>query len=197
MKKLLEKIKEEEFKKMSMDFEIIETERLTLRGFSPENLKTIFEQFPKSEIREILQLRTEAEFLKEEKKFINGFRSHNISFRLFLLIDKASGKVIGRGGLHNWHTEHNRAELGYVMEDEAYKRKGLMSEAVGAFIDYGFTKLNLNRIEAFIEPGNIPSLKIIEKYNFTKEGLLKQHYKVKDKFENSLLFCLLSENYKK
>jgi ribosomal-protein-alanine N-acetyltransferase len=57
-----------------------------------------------------------------------------------------------------------------------------MTEAVSSIIDYGFNKLNLHRIEALVGSNNIPSLKIMENHNFTKEGLLRQHY-VADKYE--------------
>jgi ribosomal-protein-alanine N-acetyltransferase len=54
------------------------------------------------------------------------------------------------------------------MEDDNFKRKGLMTEAVDAIIDYGFTKMNLNRIEALVASYNVASLRIIEKNNFIK-----------------------------
>ncbi len=179
-----------------MNFEIIQTERLQLKGLSPDNLKNIFEQLPKAEIKKLLGLRTEEDFLLEEKKFHNRYSINNKSFMLFLMVDKATESIIGRGGLHNWNADHNRAELGYVMEDELYKRKGLMSEAVGAFIHYGFSNMELHRIEALVGVENIPSLKIIEKYKFTREGLLRQHYKVDGNFEDSIIFSLLHEEYK-
>ena len=179
-----------------MTFEFIETKRLRLKRFSPEDLNHIFKKFSKDEIIKILNLRTEVEFIKEEKRFLNGYSCYNKSFMLFLLIDKATDTVIGRGGLHNWNAEHHRAELGYEMEDELFKKKGLMTEAVGAFIEYGFEKMNLNRIEAMVGAENIPSLKIIEKYNFKKEGVLRQHYKILNSFEDSVVFSLLHAEYK-
>jgi [ribosomal protein S5]-alanine N-acetyltransferase len=106
-------------------------------------------------------------------------------------VDKESGLIIGRCGLHNWNKEHKRAEIGYVMEMEDFKRKGLMTEAVKAIIDYGFGELNLNRIEAIVGAGNIPSLKIMEKFNFIKEGTMRQHCFADDKYEDSILFSRL------
>ena len=81
------------------------------------------------------------------------------------------------------------------MEDERFKGKGLMTEAINAIIDYGFNKLNLNRIEALVGIGNVPSLRLMERYNFKKEGVLRQHYHVSDNFEDSLLFSKLYCEY--
>ncbi|MEY3398130.1 MAG: hypothetical protein RL220_724, partial [Bacteroidota bacterium] len=68
-------------------------------------------------------------------------------------------------------------------------------EAVVAVVDFGFSKLNLHRIEALIGTNNLPSLKIIEKLGFTQEGLLRKHYLVNDVFEDSLVFSKLAEEY--
>lgn len=178
-----------------MNLLTLETNRLILRGLSPEDMKYIFNNLSKSRIKEVLGHRSEADYLKEEQKHINGYSSYNRRFILFLLTDKESGTIIGRCGLHNWNTGHKRAEIGYVMEDENFKKKGLMSEAVKIIIDYGFKELKLNRIEAIVGIGNVPSLKILEKNNFIKEGILRQHFCVADKYEDSVLFSILLDEY--
>jgi len=81
------------------------------------------------------------------------------------------------------------------MEEEDYKRKGLMSEAVKTIIEYGFKELKLNRLEALVGKNNTASLRIIEKNNFVKEGVLKQHYYLNNGFEDSIVFSLLAEDY--
>ncbi len=180
-----------------MNFETIKTKNLILKGLSPDDMKSIFETNSKEEIKKILGHRSEEDFLKEENKHKNGFSSYNRSFKLFLLVDKSSDSIIGKCGIHNWNMEHKRAEIGYVMEDENYKRKGLMSEALGAIIEYGFTKLNLHRIEALVGTGNTASLRIMEKYNFVKEGVLREHYFATGKYEDSVMFSKLVDEYSK
>ena len=178
-----------------MNFEIIETSRLILKGLSPVDMMYIFENRSKPEIKNILGHRSEEDYQKEESKYKKGYSSYNRSFKLFLMTDKASNTIIGRCGIHNWNVEHRRAEIGYVIEIESYKRKGLMAEALNVIIEYGFDKMNLNRIEALFGSGNIPSLRLMEKNNFIKEGLLRQHYYTADKYEDSILFSKLHHEY--
>lgn len=178
-----------------LNFKILETKRLLLKGLSPDDMKHIFENYSIPEIKEILGHRSEEEYLKEESKYKNGYSSYNRSFNLFLLTEKESGTIIGRCGIHNWNVDHRRAEIGYVMGDELYKRKGFMTEALGAVIEYGFEKLNLNRIEALVGIGNVPSLRLMEKFNFVKEGVLREHYYASDRFEDSVLFSKLCYEY--
>ena len=178
-----------------MNFEIIETKRLILKGLSPDEMNYIFKNCSKDEIKRILGHRSEEAYQKEESKYNNGYSSYNRSFNLFLMTDKTSNTIIGRCGIHNWNAEHRRAEIGYVMEDERYKRKGLMTEALEAVIEYGFNEMNLNRIEALVGIGNVASLRLMEKFNFIKEGLLRQHHYAADKYEDSVFFSKLHHEY--
>lgn len=66
-----------------------------------------------------------------------------------------------------------------------------MSEALKAIIPYGFSELKLNRIEALVAPGNVPSIRLMQKNNFIQEAVLKQHYFHEGKFDDSLMFALL------
>jgi ribosomal-protein-alanine N-acetyltransferase len=181
--------------KMNLKPIIIETQRLKLTGYSSQDMNFIFENFSKDEIKKILGHRTEEDYQKEEYKYKNGYASYNRDFILFLLTEKVTNTIIGGSALHNWNKEHHRAEIGYIISDENFKRKGLMTEAVSAVIDYGFNKLNLHRIEAHVGSNNIASLRIIENHQFTKDGLLRQHYFVADKYEDLNLFSLLYNEY--
>ena len=179
-----------------MNFVTIETNRLLLKGISSEVMNHIFNSLSKPAIKELLGHRSEEEYLQEEHKFKNGYSSYNRSFLLFLLIDKELNKIVGRCGIHNWNKDHKRAEIGYNMQDDSFKRKGLMKEAVNAIIDYGFNELKLHRLEALVGANNIASLKIMERFDFVKEGLLRQHFYIDGKYEDSIMFSVLGEEYK-
>lgn len=66
------------------------------------------------------------------------------------------------------------AQLGYAI-DAAHEGQGVMSEAVSAVIQYGFDELNLHRITAFHELGNVRSARLLERLGFEAEGLRKAH----------------------
>jgi len=48
--------------------------------------------------------------------------------------------------------------------------RGLMTEAVGLAVRYAFDTLGLHRVEANIQPGNAPSIALVRRLGFTKEG---------------------------
>lgn len=178
-----------------MQFELIETDRLILKKITPEGFKYIFENHSREEIKELLGLLTEADFLKERVKYQGGYTTYDRTIIHFKLILKGTNRVIGGGGFHNWYIYHNRAELGYALTRDEDKRHGYMSEAVKAMLAYGFHEMALNRVEACISPANIASLSLIRKFGFTQEGHLREHYIRENSPEDSLIFSLLRSEY--
>lgn len=180
-----------------MEFEVLETERLLLKKLTPELFTDLFTHYSKAEIKKILGLTTDEEFSKEKAKSQGGYTTYDRTIVAFLLVSKENGFTIGRAGYHNWYKDHSRAELGYALSSEESKRKGYMSEAVKTILDYGFNVMDLNRIEAYISPTNKASLSLIKKYKFTEEGRLRQHFIKNGTAEDSVVFSLLKEEYKK
>lgn len=174
-----------------MNFEILKTERLLLKKFSPNDFIYIFENYSEKEIKKLLGHNSEEELLKEKSKYEKGYTTYNKSFEYFQIIDKASKTIIGGCGFHNWYLEHNRAELGYSLKNENFKRKGIMTEALKTIIDYGFNKMKLHRIEALVDPENIASIKLLKKFDFFKEGVLKEHYFFDGKYVDSIILSKL------
>lgn len=177
-----------------MEFEILETERLYLRKLTAEQYEEILDRCSDLEVMDFLRVQRE-DLEKERKKAEKGFSMHNKSLLIFQLMDKTNGQIIGWCGYHTWYHDHARAEIGYGMFEENAKAKGLMSEAMQPIIGYGFQKMNLNRIEAFIGPNNIASLKTVQKFGFVQEGHLRSHFFTKGKYEDSLVFSLLRSEY--
>jgi ribosomal-protein-alanine N-acetyltransferase len=61
------------------------------------------------------------------------------------------------------------AYLGYYGMREGCGR-GLMTEAVRAVTQIAFHDLGLHRLEANIQPGNVRSIRLAERLNFSREG---------------------------
>ncbi len=175
-----------------------ETERLILREVRAEQQRFLALKAPVNQARIFLNIKNDEDWQHEQNKAKLGLRTWNTSSCWFMLFDKASGSPIGSCGFHNWFLMHRRAELGYVLIEERWKRLGLMSEALKFVIPFGFNQLNLIRMEACISPENKASLSIIEKFGFQQEGLLRQHYTPKgsNSPEDSILFSLLESDYR-
>lgn len=174
---------------------VLQTERLWLRPLDVTQYMHLFAECGDDEISTYFGFETAEQLEAERERYRKGVVTFNRHFHNFLLVHKETGRVIGSCGYHTWYIYHNRAELGYAIYDEAHKNKGYMGEALKAVIRYGFEHMGLNRIEALIGPENVPSLTLVHRMGFLKEGILREHYVKNGVAEDSVAFALLRRDF--
>jgi ribosomal-protein-alanine N-acetyltransferase len=104
------------------------------------------------------------------------------------------GLLIGQCTLFNLNAQCRRAEVGYGLAHAAWGH-GYMGEALLALLDYGFTELGLNRIEADIDPANSASARSLERLGFRREGHLRERWIVDGLVSDSLLYGVLLSDW--
>lgn len=109
---------------------------------------------------------------------------------------KETGEVIGMIGLMKIDLENKKAEIGYWLGKE-YWRKGIMSEAGAMMLRFGFKELKLHRVYAKIFHPNKPSAKFLESLGFQYEGRLRQSIKRRGKWMDDLVYGLLEGEFNK
>jgi ribosomal-protein-alanine N-acetyltransferase len=104
-------------------------------------------------------------------------------------------RVIGLFGLHSWSKHHRRAEVGYDLAHAEWGQ-GIGTEAVRVIVHYGFTQMNLNRIEAATIVDNHESVNLLKKLGFRLEGIRRGYSWEEDgAFHDSCMFGLLREAF--
>lgn len=102
---------------------------------------------------------------------------------------KSTNQIIGTCGFNYWNKTHKRAEISYDL-DYNHWGKGIMTKAVKLISNYAFEHTKIQRIQATVASDNIPSIRVLEKTGYTKEGLMKKfgilHGKSKDFYMYSL-----------
>lgn len=180
-----------------MNFRTLPTSRLQLREMTPDGYKHVFNNYTDDELKFFFGLRTDEELVLKKQTFQNGLTTFNKSFLYFHLLKKQTNENIGWCGFHTWYTQHYRAELGYILTNDTERGNGYMKEALAEIIRFGFEEMKLHRIEAFVGPTNTPSLKLVERMGFIKEGHLREHYFKDGNIEDSVVFSLLKTEYKR
>lgn len=71
-----------------------------------------------------------------------------------------------------------------------------MHEALQALLEFGFGELDLNRIEADIDPRNSASARTLERLGFTKEGYLRERWIVGDEVSDTAIYGLLRREWR-
>jgi RimJ/RimL family protein N-acetyltransferase len=102
----------------------------------------------------------------------------------------ATGELIGNAGLHHFFAQNRRCDIGYALASK-YWGQGYVTEALRALIRHGFDALDLNRIEADIDPRNIGSARVLEKLGFRKEGYMPERWFVFGEFADTVNYGLL------
>ncbi len=72
---------------------------------------------------------------------------------------------------------------------------GIASEVLRALVDFGFQRMNLNRIEGRHSAGNDVSGRVLLKCGFQKEGILRQREVLAGRLVDVVQFSLLREEY--
>lgn len=176
-----------------MEFPVLETERLILRQLTPNDAPDLFEYFSQEEVMEYYDLEA-FQTLDDAQRIIqhfNGEFERGKGFRWALEL-KSEKKVIGTCGYHNWHREHFRAEIGYEL-NPLFWRQSYMKEAILPILTFGFESMRLHRVDAFIDPNNISSEKLLTSINFQEEGTLRDYFFEKGKFVDAKIFGLINK----
>jgi Acetyltransferases, including N-acetylases of ribosomal proteins len=151
----------------------METKRLLIRRFLPDDWKDLYEYLSQEEV---VKYEPYGVFTEESSRREAISRSIDNNFWAVCLKD--AGKLIGniylaKQGFDAW-------ELGYVF-NKNFQRMGYATEAVKVVVDDVFQNKNARRIVAMCNPLNVSSWKLLERLGFRKEGhLIKNIYFKKD-----------------
>ena len=145
----------------------IETERLILRAWTPEDAPGMFE-YAKSPLVGPAAGWEPHQSIEDTKQYLASAIKEDETWAVTL---KPEGRVIGSAGLHLTHVDTVR-ELGYVLHPDFWE-KGIMTEAAKAVIDFGFSELQLDAIRVFHKVNNARSRRVVQKCGFRYDGTIR------------------------
>jgi len=107
---------------------------------------------------------------------------------------KEETRLIGLISYRKFLFDHFRGEVGYGLHPQ-YHGMGLMHEALGSVIDFGFNRIGLHSVEANVDKDNTASIKLLERNQFIREAHFKENYYFEGSFIDSVIYSLI-ENAK-
>lgn len=178
-----------------MNFPILETSRLYLREITDDDANDIFEYLSNDRVTRYLG-KDSLTNIDEAYDIINKIKINYDERRgiRWGIIHKESKKLIGTIGYDAMHIKNKRADIGYDINSN-YWRQGFATEAINKVLEFGFSKLDLNRIGAVVFPENIASLNLLQKIGFTKDGLLRQYIIQNNIARDTIVLSLLKKEY--
>lgn len=101
-----------------------------------------------------------------------------------------SNRAVGQIGLWLAELDKGRATVGYGVGPSA-RGRGIAAEAPVALTRFAWTIPELHRIELYIEPRNIASIRTAERAGYQREGLLRSHQEIGGVRRNMLLYAAI------
>jgi ribosomal-protein-alanine N-acetyltransferase len=173
-----------------MHLEPIETRRLAIRQFRPDDWKAVYEYMSDPKVVAYLPegRLTEAqtrEFLAEN----TGEHAKALAVTL-----KADEALIGHMVFHPWFAPQTY-EIGWVFS-RRYHGHGYATEAAYALLEHGFEGLQLHRVIATCQPENVPSYRVMEKLGMRCEGhFQKCIYRGENRWWDEYFYAMLEEEW--
>lgn len=123
-------------------------------------------------------------------------RNQNESDECLLICRAADEAICGAVNLSQiFRKSFQNAYLGYYLF-EKYTGEGLMTEAVRLILRFAFKDLKLHRVEANVQPENLPSIAVLRRCGFTKEGFSPKYLKIGGRWRDHERWAIIREDWK-
>lgn len=175
----------------------IETERLILRRFELSDGEAMYKNWASdSEVTKFLTWppHSSVEVTKDIlKSWYDSYKNKN--YYQWAIVLKDNGKEpIGSIGAVSQDENIDMVHIGYCMGKKWWK-KGIMSEALSAVIDYFINNIAANRIESRHDPRNPNSGKVMMKCGLKYEGTMKKADRNNQGICDCSVYGLIADDY--
>jgi len=93
------------------------------------------------------------------------------------------------------HGSFQSGYLGYYI-GAPYAGQGYMTEALELMLSLAFRQLGLHRVEANIQPGNLASLRLVQRLKFHREGYSPRYLKIAGRWRDHERWALLVDDWR-
>lgn len=173
----------------------LETPRLVLRPFRHADARDLFAVFSDPEVFRYIPVGDWKHVDEAHQRIARDVEKMAAGDYVRLAVERREdGRVLGEVLLFNFAKDSRRAELGYALGRAAWGC-GYAGEALPPLVDYGFEHLDLNRLEAVIDPRNAASARVIERLGFRHEGTQRERYITRGETSDAGLYGLLRSDW--
>lgn len=166
-------------------------ENIYLRALEPEDLDFVLEVENTEEFWEISSTRVPYSRYLIKKYIQNSHRDIFEVKQLRLMICDNTDKKLGMIDVFDLEPRDRRAAIGILIVNKEDREKGYGTEVLSLITGYCFTHLGLHQVYANVTADNSASIRLFEKSNFHKVGVIKDWVLTKGKFKDEILYQLI------
>lgn len=175
----------------------IETERLTLRPFSADDLEGLYAYQSLPEVARFLYW--EPRTLEESRTFLRQKMMASTiekegDWLVLAVVWRQTGDLMGEVNLQWRSREHRQGEIGYIF-NPAFHGKGFATEAAEVVLRLGFEGLDLHRVVGRLDGRNTASARVLERLGMRREAHLKQNEMVKGEWTDEVIYAMLRHEW--
>jgi GNAT superfamily N-acetyltransferase len=90
-------------------------------------------------------------------------------FLAYAIIRRVDGRAVGDAGFHGPPGLDGEVEVGYALTRPA-RGAGLATESVGLLAQWALAQPAVRTVTARVKPGNVPSVRLLERLGFGRDG---------------------------
>lgn len=106
-----------------------------------------------------------------------------------------NNELLGNIGFNSIGEIHRTAEIGIMLGNPKYQRKGYGMEALNLLLDYGFSFLNLRNIYLKVFEYNEAAYNLYKKVGFKEVGRLRKAVEIMGKTYDEIIMDMLREEF--
>lgn len=129
------------------------------------------------------------------RDFVKYQRENNHSI-LFAIRLTETDRHIGNIKIGPINVHHNHADISYFIGEKTLWNQGIATECINLVSGFGFSDLNLHRVEAGAYVKAVGSWKALEKNGFTREAVFRQQVISDGQYIDVYRYGLLASEYK-
>ncbi|NJC99024.1 MAG: GNAT family N-acetyltransferase [Anaerolineales bacterium] len=177
----------------------LETERLILREFVPDDWERVLEYQSNPLYLRYYEWTASDRTPESVQEFVGWFLDNQkeaprLKFQMAVTL-KSKELLIGNCGVRMDKVDAVEAEIGYELDPE-YWNHGYATESARAIVDFGFSRFGVHRIWANCVADNTGSAHVLEKLGMKLEGCLREKEFYKGKWWDTLLYGILVDEWK-
>ena len=128
---------------------------------------------------------------ENEKEVLSSLKKgKNFAVRLL-----ENNELLGNIGFNSIGEIHRTAEIGIMLGNPKYQRKGYGMEALNLLLDYGFSFLNLRNIYLKVFEYNEAAYNLYKKVGFKEVGRLRKAVEIMGKTYDEIIMDMLKEEF--
>ena len=181
---------------------LVLTDRLSIRALQAADVSTLLAYYDRNRdhLRRWEPTRdasfysraTQARLVQDAQRQARNGEALRYTIRWLADNDRRDAEILGLVSLTGIRRGvHQSAELGFSL-DQTVTGKGVMFEAVRAVCRHAFAFLGLHRVEAYVQPDNERSRRLLDRSGFQNEGLMRGALQINGAWRDHRLYARLS-----